>query len=493
MARLLWQRLVHDKPRRFQMILGPRRVGKTTVLYQTVRHLLAEGIEPKRIWWLRVDHPYLISVELGRLARFVIDVTGADDATPAFLMVDEIAYASDWDLWLKTFHDERWPIRIAATSSATAALRQRRTESGVGRWEEQHLLPCSLAEALDLIGWDDPATPISDFSVADTFSDTIQSLPADHDADLGFDMFRRLFLLVGGFPELLVRPTGDPVIDLINAVIKSQRVLRDDAVDRAIYKDIPQSFKVNDPMMLEKLLYTLAGQMTGLLSPTNIAQRLGMSQPTVDRYLLHLQRVFLVFTLTNYSGGESARQRRGRKLYFTDSAVRNAALHRGIAPLDDPVEMGMLLENLVASSVNTLAAQAGVRLHHWRRGNTQEVDLVYDEPGQPLAFEIASSAGHSRKGLMALVNAHPEFWGHCYLVAPQAPVIHADTTETGIGMLPLDIFLLAVSAQSHRAMATRLGVPLGSAANHRANVTTRRSLLAASSSTTSVRQPGEPP
>jgi len=459
MAQLLWKRLLHDTPRRFQMILGPRRVGKTTVLYQTVRRLLGEDIEPNRIWWLRVDHPYLSSVDLGRLTRFVIEVTGADDKTPAFLMVDEIAYADDWDLWLKTFHDERWPIRIAATSSATAALRQRRAETGVGRWEEQHLLPCSFAEALDLIGWDDLSTPVPDFSVDSTFGDTIRSVSSSHDADLGLGRFRHLFMLVGGFPELLVRLRGDPGVDLIDAVFESQRVLRDDAVERAIYKDIPQSFKVSDPMMLERLLYTLAGQMTGLLSPTNIAQRLGMSQPTIDRYLSYLQRVFLVFTLTNYSGGESARQRRGRKLYFTDSAVRNAALQRGIDPLGDPVELGALLENLVASSVNTLAAQTGVRLHHWRRGNTQEVDLVYDEPGQPLAFEIASSARHSRKGLMALINARPEFWGHCYLVAPQAPVIHADTTETGIGMLPLDVFLLAVSAQSHRAMATRLGVP----------------------------------
>lgn len=41
---------------------------------------------------------------------------------------------STTDLWFKTFYDERWPVRIAATSSATAALRDRRTESGVGRW-----------------------------------------------------------------------------------------------------------------------------------------------------------------------------------------------------------------------------------------------------------------------------------------------------------------------------------------------------------------------
>ena len=132
-------------------------------------------------------------------------------------------------------------------------------------------------------------------------------------------------------------------------------------------------------------------------------------------------------------------------------------MHRGIAPLEDPVEIGALLENLVASSVNTLAKHAGVRLHYWRRAK-HEVDLVYDEPGQPLAFEIASSANHSRRGLAALIDAHPQFRGHAYLVAPQAPVLHPDSTGSGIGMLALESFLLAVGAQAHQAMMNRLGV-----------------------------------
>ena len=436
------------------MILGPRRVGKTTVLYQTVGHLLAAGIEPDRIWWLRVDHPLLAGINLGVLARAIIGVTGAETGKPAFLMADEIVYADDWDLWLKTFHDERWPVRIAATSSSTATLRKGRLESGIGRWEEQLLMPYSFGEALELIRGDLP------MPVANTLCDTVRSLPQGlgRTAALGLSALRRFFLLVGGFPELLVRHrAADPETGLINAVFDSQRVLRDDAVERAVYKDIPQAFRVGDPMMLERLLYVLAGQMTGLLSPTNIARDLGMTQPTVDRYLSYFQRVFLVFTLTNYAGGESARQRRGRKLYFTDTAVRNAALHRGIAPLDDPVEMGLLLENLAVSSVRTLARHAGVRLHHWRRGN-DEVDLVYDEPGQPQAFEIASSPRHSRKGLVALIAERPEFWGHCYLVAPQAPVFRADRTDSGIGTLPLDVFLLAVGAQSLKAITDRLGV-----------------------------------
>ena len=151
LAQVLWKRLLADEPRRFQLILGPRRVGKTTVLYQTVRRLLATGVEPGKIWWLRLDHPLLLQVDLGSLVRAVTTAAEATAERPAYLMLDELVYARDWDLWLKTFHDDHWPVRIAATSSATAALRDRKVESGVGRWEEQHLTPYLLPEFLDML------------------------------------------------------------------------------------------------------------------------------------------------------------------------------------------------------------------------------------------------------------------------------------------------------------------------------------------------------
>ncbi len=480
LAQVLWKRLLHNKPRRHQVILGPRRVGKTTVLYQTVQRLINNGVDPGRIWWLRIDHPLLLLASLGDLVREVLNTSEATQENPLFLMLDEIVYADDWDLWLKAFCDEGWPIRIAATSSSTAALRRQRRESGVGRWEEQHLLPCHLDEYLGFAGIPNvPAVMLRnsdtrDSAVGDTLGDTLAALPPGGSPTAFIEKYRVILMSVGGFPELLLRTLAsgsysvdggdisDPFdihdpLDVKNHVLESQRVLRSDAVERAIYKDIPQAVGIDNPMMLERLLYVLASQVTGILSPTNIGQQLGIRQPTFDRYLSYLEQAYLVFTLTNYSGSEAGVQRRGRKLYFMDSAVRNAALHRGLAPLDDPVEQGTLLENLVVATVNTLAAHAGVRLHHWRDGN-HEVDLIYDDPSRQLAFEIASSPSHSLSGLEALIERHPRFHGHSYLVAPQAAVIHPHEDSRGIGMLPLDIFLLAVGAQAHQAMLARLGV-----------------------------------
>jgi predicted AAA+ superfamily ATPase len=236
-------------------------------------------------------------------------------------------------------------------------------------------------------------------------------------------------------------------------LLRSQQVLRNDAVERTIYKDIPQSFGVDNPLMLERVLYVLAGQTTKLVSPTNICHDLdGLSPPTFERYLAFLEKAFIVFTLPNYSGSENAVQRRGRKVFFIDGAIRNAALQRGFAPLTDPVERGMLMENLVASTLHSLAVHNGVRLFHWRDGK-QEVDFIYDDPEHPMAFEIGSSAGHTRAGLRALIERHPRFAGRSYIVTPGSALIPPDD---GIGTIPLDLFLVAVGRQAEAALRSRL-------------------------------------
>ena len=450
LAKLLWQRLHDDEPHRFQLVLGPRRVGKTTALYQTVRHLITAGIAPTRIWWLRLDHPLLLQENLGDLVRAVLETSQAGPDEPVFLMLDELKYTDQWDLWLKTFFDEQWPVRIAATSSATAALRERRLESGVGRWSEQHLTPYLFTEFLALVGTDRPV------DVGETLADSLAGLRHGRRADQDLAAWRRLFMLVGGFPELLTAARDRPDEDEASRLLESQQVLRADAVERAIYKDIPQTFGVDNPMMLERLLYVLAAQITGLLSPSNICSELGLSQPTFDRYLSYLGQAFLVFTLPNYSGREATVQKRGRKLYFVDGAIRNAALQRGLAPLDNPSELGVLLENLVAATLRSLALHAGIRLYHWRDGK-HEVDLIFDHPEQPLAFEIGLSPDHPRSGITVLHEQHPRFRGRCYVVAPQASVTQPEATASGIGTLPLDLFLQVVGAQAEAALAASLG------------------------------------
>lgn len=454
LAKHLAPRLRDNEPRRFQLILGPRRVGKTTSMYQTVKQLLGDGIPRSSLWWLRLDHPLLMEVPLDYLVRMIMGESGASHDNPAYLLLDEISYSDKWDLHLKTFYDDSYPVRVVGTSSSTAALRERRLESGVGRWEEQYLAPYLFPEFLNLVG---RSVPIP---VEDNLSLTIAACIKNRVAFEGLADLRRRFLLTGGFPELLISSKGGDysAVPEASLLLQSQRILRNDAVERAIYKDIPQAFGVDNPLMLERTLYTLAGQVSGILSPAAICQSLGgLSQPTFDKYLTYLERAFLVFTLQNYSSSEESKQRRGRKLYFVDGAVRNAALQRGLAPLTDTAtsEMGLLLENMVAGHLHALSQESQVRLYHWRN-KQDEVDLVYDHPEMPLAFEVSMNSTHHRRGLLAFEGQFPRFRGRCYLVSPESPACLPADAWDGIGSIPLDLLLLAIGAHSEAHLRGRL-------------------------------------
>jgi uncharacterized protein len=447
-------------PSRYQVILGPRRVGKTVAMYQAIDQLLASGVEPNRLWFLRLDHPLLMQHDLGAWVRQLIDTVGALPARPLYLFLDEINYSPNWDKWLKTFFDEQWPVRIVATSSSAAALRDRTVESGIGRWSEQFLTPYSFSEFLALLD-ESPSLPAAEPDLLQTLHAFIDAKP---DCARLIDPLT-MFLLVGGFPELLIKEVA-PILDaapdgrtspqaLEDALFRSQQVLRAEAVQRVTGMDIPQTADIRNPLLLERLLYMLAGRMCGGINTSQLSVDLSLSRPTIGQYINHLERAFLIFTLPNYSRSEDSVQSKGRKVFFLDGAVRNAALQRGLAPLTDPTEFGSLLENAAAAHLHALSLQSGARLYTWR-DRQREVDLIYELSGQPLAFEITSSSRHSLDGLRAARDRFPALNGRCFLISNASTVYSSPAADPdGIGRIPLTAFLLAVGTQLMSSLKQR--------------------------------------
>jgi predicted AAA+ superfamily ATPase len=418
---LLLRELLHPSLNRFEIILGPRRVGKTTLMYQLVADLISNGVSAERIWWFRLDHPMLMDITLDKFMRFAIKMTTSSPSqeiapqSPVFVFLDEILYARDWSAWLKTFYDDHWPIRVVATGSATAALRQEHRETGVGRWRESFLSPLLFHDFLR----------IQDIEI-DSYKDDLDWLEAWQFPKCKRNRTELMealqqYVMVGGFPEL----AKDAGISRSEAMIyRSQEVLLADAILRSLYKDLTQAYDIQNPLALEKLLYALAGQVGGILRSENLASIAGVSQPTIDLYLKYLEEAGLITMLRNYASSEETVQRRGRKAYFTDSALRNAALQRGIAPLHDPAETGILYENAVASHLDAYCRARRHRLYHWRDGK-YEVDFVVGHPTKPVAIEVTGGRRHTMSGLEMLLSRYKSFGERAWLIGattePQDP------------------------------------------------------------------------
>ena len=56
--------LTHKTIRRFTVLSGVRRVGKTTIMYQIIDHLIDEGVNPKNIFYATFDNPILKLVDV---------------------------------------------------------------------------------------------------------------------------------------------------------------------------------------------------------------------------------------------------------------------------------------------------------------------------------------------------------------------------------------------------------------------------------------------
>jgi len=54
-----YRMLTHNTIRRFVVLFGVRRVGKTTIMYQVIEQLINEGVDPKNILYVTFDNPIL--------------------------------------------------------------------------------------------------------------------------------------------------------------------------------------------------------------------------------------------------------------------------------------------------------------------------------------------------------------------------------------------------------------------------------------------------
>ncbi|MCB9740327.1 MAG: ATP-binding protein [Deltaproteobacteria bacterium] len=430
--------------RRGMLIVGPRRVGKTVVMQQTVRRLLAEGRNPRSIWWLRLDHPELRLRSLGELLGVVLEQAravgvGATTRDPIALFLDEVTRAQDWDLWLKTIYDDAWPVQVVATSSATSMLRRFRTESGAGRWREVDLPPWMLHEQESL-------GPPEAFATDDVHEALCEGSPEFPFVAGVSEPHLYGSLLTSGFPGYVLDLEGrrERAIGDIHAR------MRDEVVTNAIYKDLLLHVGIRNPEDLERLLLILADQWTGLVSPQKIASSLEITTPTLSTYLAHLESTHLVFQIPNYGGGEERTQRRGKKIFFADCGLRHAVLQRGSKAMSpDAQERGRFYENAVAAHLQTLAVRTGRRLYHWREGK-DEVDFVLDTATGPIAVEVASGPNHTRRGLAALLRKRPEFRGRQWLTWPGAP--HRAPNGDAPGSINLADLLLVAGWLADRAL-----------------------------------------
>lgn len=362
--RILEERLGQSAPGWIQLVVGPRQVGKTTLMLKIAerragRALYATADAPEATlpnWregiWNRV----------ASLAR--------DGGGPVVLLLDEIQYLPDWSLWLKARYDETkrlgLPLHIVASGSSSLRLGAGARETMAGRFER---LVLSHWGARDLAA--------------------LAQIPPD-------DAAQRL-VSHGGYPG---------AVALWNEPARWQVYLREAIVEPAIGRDLLALEQVRKPALLRQIFAIASGHPSEILSLDKIAGRLAEkgALETIAHYLDLLNEAFLVTALQKASRAEVRRRRSPSKLIVRDNALLATIGQRPPLPQTDSERWGRWVENACLARI----LNAGFSVNYWRE-EPWETDGLFVGPDD-FRWLIEVKTGHyTAEDLRGLSHASEKF------------------------------------------------------------------------------------
>ena len=438
--------------RKITAIVGPRRVGKTTLMYQLIEHIVSK-IGPARAMYVSLDDPYLkITAESLKdifelYSKYVLKEPLPSVQEQVYLFLDEVQALPGWENVLKRWVDLGYNIKFYVSGSSSTDILTGAAESLVGRLSPRVIMPMKFLEIIcfhirgakdiENFDWacsqlrkslneavleDDPSIIYNSLrDSADTLSKYIDKV----------EVLLQSYLLKGGYPEIV------GITDLYRSAESLRTYL-----NLTIYKDIVRAHEIRDPKAFEELIAILAKETSQRINYSELAADLGLKRDTLKAYLRYLEITFLISEMQFYSSSRVKRARREKKIYIIDPGIRNTA----VSALDeytlrDGAELGLIVESTVAGHCRRLKfnmePSSDQQIFYWK-GNKYEVDIVMELLRKPLAVEVKyteSVRERGLKGLREFIREHEP---------PLSLVITKDRLELseGIVYVPLWLFLL---------------------------------------------------
>ena len=326
MKRYLDNRIAADLARKLVFVTGPRQVGKTTLSQQ-----LQNALAPAQ--YLNYD----VEADRAQIQR----MSWMPDAK--LLVLDELHKMAGWKTWLKGVIDGR-PLgqQQLVTGSARMDTFRQTGDSLAGRYLSWRLHPISVKEWCEFSPQAQAGTPPS---------------PDEALAHL---------LKRGGFPEPCL--FDDDALGDTNALR-----WRAQYANGLVREDVLEFSRIQEVGAMRVLLDLLRARVGSPLSLASIARDLGLSQPTVKRFIDILQALYIVFTVQPWHHNIARSLLQAPKIYFYDTAMVAGT---------DAESNGIRFENAVAAMllkhIHFLqdAEAAPVGLHYVRTKDGTEIDFA---------------------------------------------------------------------------------------------------------------------
>jgi hypothetical protein len=318
------------------IVMGPRQVGKTTLL-----KMVLKTIDQQSIWW-NCDEPDIRQILAEPTSSQIKNLIGDSN----ILIIDEAQRVENIGLVLKLIVDSIPNVKIFATGSSSFDLANLINEPLTGRKWEFMLYPLSVKEL------------------------------TDHHGALEENRLLEQRLLYGFYPDVVNNPGNqqEVLLELTNSYL---------------YKDIFTLENIQKPAKFERLVQALAFQIGQLVSINELSQISGLDNHTVERYIALLEKAYVLFQLSPFSRNLRNEIKKSRKIYFYDVGVRNAVIKQ-FSPIKLRPDIGQLWENFVIAERQKKLhySRNAVNTYFWRNHAQQEIDYIEESNGEIYAFEI---------------------------------------------------------------------------------------------------------
>ncbi|MFA6028422.1 MAG: ATP-binding protein [Elusimicrobiota bacterium] len=352
-------KLVQERTiQRAVVLMGPRRVGKTVLMWHAIEKLLHNGVDPRRICYISLDSPTYTDLRIDELVRHFRERQGFSDLKDCYFFLDEIQYHRNWEIHLKKLVEDYRDTRFIASGSAAAALRLKSQESGAGRFTDFYLPPLTFYEFLYLLDKEDLVATSS----PEEYRQRGVRYKSNDIGRLNQEFIN--YLNFGGYPEVIASPA-------IRA--NPARYIRSDIIDKVLLRDLPSLYGIHDVQELNRLFTVLAYNTGNELSLESLSTGAGVAKNTIKKYLEYLEAAFLI-TILHRVDHNAKRFRRANffKAYLTNPSMRCALF--GPVNTDSPV-MGFLTETAIVSQWMHSLFKDPLFYARWDKGG--EVDMVY--------------------------------------------------------------------------------------------------------------------
>ena len=350
------------EPRRFlQVIMGPRQVGKTTLVSQLAAQVKidylfvsADSIASGNATWLE---------QQWEAARIKL----AQHETKEFLLViDEIQKISNWSETEKLLWDtdtrSNLNLKVILLGSSRLLLQQGLTESLAGRFESIYMGHWSFDEMQQAFGWD-----------------------------------VNQYVWFGGYPGSAT---------LVDEEDRWKTYVTDSLIETSISKDILMLTRVDKPALMKRL-FELGCLYSGqILSYTKVLGQLQDTgnTTTLSHYLELLDTAGLLAGINKYAPDIIRQRSSSPKFQVHNTALISAQRNNLFKDmLAKPDEWGRMVESAIGAHLINHSLSEKFNLHYWRERN-EEIDFVIERKGKVIGLEVKSGAAGSTSGMTAFKN-----------------------------------------------------------------------------------------